>query len=406
MSKTEKTLSLAGREFILLGTAHISQESIVQVVESIKREKPDCVAIELDSERMAALKNPESWRNLDIIKVLKNGQGFLMLANIILSSFQRRLGADVGVKPGEEMKAAAAAAEEMNIPAVMADRPIKITLRRAWARNSLWGKCKLLASLLVSAFDKEEISAEQIEELKTSSEMDSMMAELSEYLPKVKEVLIDERDRFLASRIWTASGNKVLAVLGAGHLNGVASVLSSLASGAVSADTSDIDSVPPKKNFSKILSWLIPAVIVLLIAAGFYIGGKEKGTQMIGGWFLWNSLLAALGTVLGGGHPLAVAAAALSAPFTSLCPVVGVGMVSGFVQAVLRKPQVRDMESVHDDILSLKGIYRNRILRIFAVFLFSSIGSSIATFAAGASFLGVIGQAFSRIAENLAAFFR
>ena len=166
MSQTEKRLVLQGREFILLGTAHISQESIVQVTTSIREEKPDCVAIELDEQRYASMKNPEAWKNLDIVKVLKNGQGFVLMANLILSSFQKRMGADVGVKPGEEMKAAIAVAEELNIPAVMVDRPIQMTLKRAWAKNSLWGKCKLLAVLLSSAFEKSEISAEEIEKLK------------------------------------------------------------------------------------------------------------------------------------------------------------------------------------------------------------------------------------------------
>ena len=220
MSRTEKKLSLNGREFILIGTAHISQESIDEAVSSIKTEKPDAVAIELDEQRLESMKDPDAWRKLDIVKVLKEGRGFVLMANLVLSSFQKRMGADVGVKPGDEMKAAMAAAEEENIPTVMVDRPIQVTLRRAWAKNSLWGKCKLLAVLFSSAFEKEEISAEQIEELKNSNEMDTMMNELAEYLPAVKSVLIDERDQYLADSIWNAKGNKIVAVLGAGHLPG------------------------------------------------------------------------------------------------------------------------------------------------------------------------------------------
>ena len=242
MSQTEKRLTLQGREFILLGTAHISHESIVQVTTSIRDEAPDCVAIELDEQRYASMKNPEAWKNLDIVKVLKGGQGFVLMANLVLASFQKRMGADVGVKPGEDMKAAITVAEEMNVPAVMVDRPIQMTLKRAWAKNSLWGKCKLLAVLLSSAFEKSEISAEEIERLKNESEMDSMMNEIAEYLPAVKEVLIDERDRYLASRIWDAKVNgeaakKIVAVLGAGHLPGVVRHLEALAAGTVSSDT-------------------------------------------------------------------------------------------------------------------------------------------------------------------------
>ena len=196
MSQTEKRLNLNGREIILVGTAHISKESIDQSVEVIRTEMPDCVAIELDEGRYESMKNPESWKNLDIVQVLKEGKGFVLMANLVLSSFQKRMGADVGVKPGDEMKAAITVAEELNIPCEMVDRPIQTTLRRAWGKNNLWGKCKLLATLISTAFTKEEVSPEQIEQLKNSNEMDSMMAELAEYLPTVKEVLIDERDQY------------------------------------------------------------------------------------------------------------------------------------------------------------------------------------------------------------------
>mgnify|MGYP002512213793 FL=1 len=202
MSQTEKRLQLNGREFILLGTAHVSQESIEQVKESIKTENPDVVAIELDEGRLATMKNPDSWKELDIVKVLKEGKGFIMMANLVLSSFQRRMGSDVGVKPGEEMQAALNVCEELSIKTEMVDRPIQTTLKRAWAKSSFWGKCKLLGALISAAFDKEEISSEQIENLKNASEMDGMMEELSSYLPTVKTVLIDERDQYLASHIW------------------------------------------------------------------------------------------------------------------------------------------------------------------------------------------------------------
>ena len=157
MPQTEKRITFGDREIILIGTAHVSQESIDQVIKAIDSEHPDCVAIELDNERLASMKNPDSWKNLDIVKVLKEKKGFILMANLVLSSFQKRMGSDVGVKPGEEMKAAVKAAEDKGIPSVMVDRPIQTTLRRAWAMNSLWGKCKLLAVLLSSAFETESI---------------------------------------------------------------------------------------------------------------------------------------------------------------------------------------------------------------------------------------------------------
>ena len=181
MAQTESTLELNGRTITLIGTAHISKESIDEVTAYIRAHDLDCVAIELDAQRLASLNDKERWRKMDIIKVLKNKQGFLLLANLVLAGFQRRMGANMGVNPGDEMKAAYETATERGIKTVMVDRPIQVTLRRAWARNSLWGKCKLLAALLTSAFEKETVDSEQIENLKNRSEMDSMMSELSEY---------------------------------------------------------------------------------------------------------------------------------------------------------------------------------------------------------------------------------
>ena len=249
----------------------------------------------------------------------------------------------------------------------------------------------MISALLASAFDKEEVSGEQIENLKNSSEMDSMMKELADYMPVVKKVLIDERDRYLASKIWDCKGKKTLAVLGAGHLPGVEAYLKELAAGKTSSDVSDISEVPPKKVGSKIAGWTIAALIVALIAAGFVYGGITKGAQLLGAWVLWNSALAGLGTILAFGHPLAVLTAIVGAPFTSLCPLVGVGLFTGLVQATFCKPKVSDMETLQDD-LTLKGFYKNRILRVLLVFFLSSLGSSIGTFAAGANFAVVIAE--------------
>ncbi len=390
MAQTETTLELNGRTITLIGTAHISKESIDEVTAYIRTHDLDCVAIELDAQRLASLNDKERWRKMDIIKVLKNKQGFLLLANLVLAGFQRRMGANMGVNPGDEMKAAYETATERGIKTAMVDRPIQVTLRRAWARNSLWGKCKLLAALLTSAFEKETVDSEQIENLKNRSEMDSMMSELSEYMPKVKEVLIDERDRYLAAHIWDAAGTRVVAVLGAGHLPGVERNLRALAAGEASADTTDIASVPPKTTGAKIAGWVIPALIVALIAAGFYFGGRQKAADMLGTWVLWNGALAAIGTLIAAGHPLTMLTAFVGAPITSLCPLVGVGMVTGIVQAVLKKPKVADMETLQDDVTSLRGFYRNRILRVLLVFMLSSIGSTAGTFVAGANFIATI----------------
>lgn len=387
MSNTQKVLTLNGKTITLIGTAHISQDSINEVTEAIKTQKPDCVAIELDQKRCDSIKNPDSWRQLDIIKVLKRGEGFLLLANLVLASFQKRMGQNVGVRPGDEMVAAMKVAEELNIPTTMVDRPIQTTLRRAWAKNSLWGKCKLLSAMISSAFTSEKISSEEIEELKNNSEMDSMMKELSDYMPTVKEVLIDERDKYLASHIWESEGSNIIAVLGAGHLPGVQAYLEKIAAGQESTDTTEIANIPSKTLGAKIKGWIIPAIIVILIGMGFYFGGRNKGTELVLSWVLWNGALSAIGSIIAAAHPLTILVSFIGAPITSLCPFVGVGFLTGITQAFICKPKVKDIEDLSTDAGSLKGFYKNRVLKVLLVFILSSLGSSIGTFVSGADII-------------------
>lgn len=397
MSQTQKVLELNNRKITLIGTAHVSAESISEVENVISDVKPDCVAIELDEKRYESITNPDKYRELDIIKVLKRKEGFLLLANIVMASFQKRMGKNAGVKPGEEMVAAINKAKELNIPTALVDRPIQITFRRAWKKTSAYGKTQLLSALLASGFSKDEISSEEIENLKQASEMDSMMKELSELMPAVKQVLIDERDQYLASHIWKAEGNNIVAVLGAGHLPGVEAHLKKIAENQASTDTSEIASIPESGIFSKIMMWLIPALIVAVIAFGFYIGGKDAGSKMALNWILWNGILAGLGALIAGGNPLTILVSFVGAPVTSLCPFIGVGIVAGIVQAAICKPQVKDLETLSDDAGSIKGFYKNKILRVLLVFLLSSIGSSIGTFAAGAGIVINLSEIISKI---------
>ena len=382
MSQTQIQLELNGRKITLVGTAHVSKDSVEEVKKTIYELKPDCVAVELDEKRADSIQNPERYSQLDLVKVFKRKEGFLLLANLILSSFQKRMGLNAGVKPGDEMLAAMDAAKENNISCVLVDRPIHITLKRAWAKNSFWGKCKLLATLLSSAFGKEEISPGEIEKLKERNEMDSMMNELSNYMPVIKEVLIDERDQYLASKIWLAHGDNIVAVLGAGHLPGVQAYLEKLSANAVTSDTQPISVVPKSGIFFKVLGWLIPACIVG--------GGVHAGAYMLSTWFLYNAVPAAILTAAAFGHPLAILVGFIGAPFTSLCPFVGIGFCTAIVQAIVCKPKVSDMENLQSDVTSIRGFYRNRILRALQVFILSSIGSTIGTFVAGADIINTL----------------
>ena len=378
MSDLIRRINVNDREIILVGTAHVSIESIAEVENTIRTEMPDCVCVELDEGRYATMMEKNRWESLDIIKVLKEKKGFLLLANLVLASFQKRMGLNVGVKPGDEMKAAIDIARELNIPTEMVDRPIQVTLKRAWAQNGYTGKSKILASLLAAAFSKEKLEAADIEKLKQKSEMDAMLDEVALNMPEVKEVLIDERDVWLGTKIFQASGKKVLAVIGAGHLNGTEKRIMALANNAADANLDKIAAIPPKSIVGKILNIAFPVLLAgLLLAPIFISGSKEQLTQNIVRWLIWNGGLAAVGTLLAFGNILTIVSAFIFAPIATLNPLIGIGMITAIVQATVCKPQVRDMMNIADDVATIKGWYTNRIAKVLLVFILSSVGALI-----------------------------
>ena len=384
MSDTRTTMSLNGKEFVLIGTAHVSQESIDEVSRIIRDEKPDLICVELDEARYASLTQKENWEKLNVVNVFREGKGFLLMANLVLAGFQRRVGAALGVKPGEEMKVALDIARELGIPHALCDRELEKTLRRAWAGCGFWSKNKLLATLLASAFSTEKLSAQEIEDLKQRSELDGMMNELAAYLPEVKETLINERDRYLAAKIWSSANNysarRIVAVIGAGHMQGMKAHLEKIAAGESSDDVSALNTIPPKGLLSKALPFILPLIIILLLVFGFIRGGAGMSLSMLITYILWNGSLAALGAIIALAHPLAILVSFFGAPITTMVPFVGVGIFSGIVQATIRKPRVGDTETIIDDVGTLRSFYRNRITRALLVFFLSSLGSSIGTF--------------------------
>ncbi|MDR1948829.1 MAG: TraB/GumN family protein [Spirochaetaceae bacterium] len=399
MNDTTMTIHLKGREIILIGTAHVSRGSIDEVSQVIRQETPNMVNVELDEGRYGSMTQKENWEKLDVSKVFREGRGFLLLANLVLSGFQRRMGNELGVKPGEEMKIAVETAKELGIPYSLCDREVQITLRRAWARCGFLSKCKLLATLFSGAFTSEKLSEEEIENLKNRSELDGMMAELANYLPRVKETLIDERDRYLAAKIWSSGSRtgetaapagtaqipeagvfKQVAVVGAGHMAGIKTHLERIAAGDAGEDVSALDDIPPATGLSKALPWLIPVLIAALIVAGFFRADAGVSLAMLLRWVLWNGSLAALGTLIALGHPLSILVSFIGAPIATLNPFIGVGLFSGITEAAVRKPRVLDAQTISEDISSLRGIYRNRITRALLVFFLSSIGGAVGNF--------------------------
>ena len=369
-----------GDEIILVGTAHVSQNSVDEVKQVIEEENPDRVCLELDKGRYESKTKESNYSNMDLGKVFKEGKAFLVLANTALASFQKKMGTQTGSAPGEEIIGASEIAKEKGIPYSFCDREIQVTLKRAWGKSNLWNKAKLISTLLSSAFDKEEFKPEELEELKKSDTLQEMMNELAKELPGAKEALIDERDRYLATNILEAPGHKKVAVIGAGHANGIIKTMEKLEKGELSKDLSDISQAPKPSKAGKLAGWVVPiAIIAIVIAAGF-TQGFDQGLRYFVVWACTNALTTMLFAILCNAHPLNWLVAAISAPIAVLNPAVGVGIFTGIAESKLRKPKVKDFENIADDISTFKGWFKNRVLHAFTVFFATSLGSILGTF--------------------------
>lgn len=363
-------------EIILIGTAHVSRESAELVADVINTEKPDTVCLELCESRYQAIRQKERWREMDIIKVIREKKAFLLLSNLLLASFQKKIAVKFGINPGQEMISAMETAEAVGADINLADRDIRITLSRIWRSMGIWQKLKLLFHLILSTGGLEDISEADIEKMKQQDVLEALLREVETSLPALRKILIDERDRYLAYKIQTAPGRKKVAVVGAGHVPGIKAYWN---------DTREIDSLevlPPRSKMAGFFKWFVPLGIGVLMICGFYIGGARAGTQMLKWWVVVNGLLAGLGAVLALAHPLTILSAVLAAPLTSLNPMIAAGWVSGLVEAVSRKPKVKDFERLSEDILSIKGFWKNKVTRILLVVAFTNLGSAIGTFVA------------------------
>ena len=372
-------LRVGERDFVLVGTAHISRESVDLVREVIAEERPDTVCIELDSQRFEALRNEKRWESLDLREIIRNRQLAQLIASLTLSSYQRRLGLQLGVTPGSELLEAARAAEELQIPIELCDRDVRITLRRAWAAVSWWRKAMLLTTIAASAFDTPELSEEELRRIRQRDVLSELMRELGDAMPALKKVLIDERDAFLAEKIRRVSGNRIVAVVGAGHVEGMLAALAD----ARDVDLEEINQIPPVSSGWKWFGWGVPALILGSITwIGITRGAEAAGSNALY-WFLANAIPTGLGGILALAHPATIVGAALAAPFTSLTPLVGAGYVAAFLQAWTCPPTVRDFQTVGDDLSHWRRWWSSRLLRIFLVFLLTTLGSVIGTWVGG-----------------------
>lgn len=359
-------VSAKGKEVVLVGTAHISENSRKLVREVIEAEKPEAVCVELDSGRLLSLDDPERWKKMDLKAVIKERQIGTLIANLVLGSYQRKMGAQVGAKPGAELYEAVLAAREAGIPVVLSDRNIKITLKRAWASTPWFRRFSILAGLLSSIFDKSEITEEELEKIKEQDSLNRAMQEFGNTFPEIKQVLIQERDEFLASSILEAEGSKLVAVIGAGHRKGIQEILES---GRALPDKGELEKIPPPSTLWRVVGWAIPvAIVASLIALGVHAGIEKAGEASLR-WALLTGGGALLGTLIAGGHPLTLLVSFVVAPFTGLTPLIGVGFFTALTQVYVRPPRISEMETLADDIWKISRWRKNRMTRVFLCFL-------------------------------------
>ncbi len=365
------TVRSGGKTIHIVGTAHVSPESVREVREVIDRVRPDSVAVELDENRLAAMTDEERWKKLDIFQIIKQGKVPFLLASLALSTWQAKLGERFGVKPGAELLAAVNAAKEIGAKLVLADRDIQVTLKRVWGRLSLWDRAKLLGALLDGFFKHEEITEEQLEELRRGEALSTMMKEFAEELPQIKEPLIDERDAWLAGRAAEAPGETVVAVVGAAHVPGMVARLGQ------PVDFAALSTIPPPSRWMTVVKWAIPALILAAFAFGYREHSGQGLMELVMAWGVPVAVGTTVFSLLGGSRILTALSGLVLGPAAALNPTLASGMLLGLVEAWLRKPTVADCETVREDFKSLRGIYRNRFLRVLLVSVMATIGTAI-----------------------------
>ena len=366
-------LSYEDKQIIILGTAHVSRSSVDLVEKVIAEEKPDTVCVELCQSRYQAITQKDKWRETDLIKVIKEKKAFLLLSNLILSSFQKIIGKKLGVKPGEEMLQAIKSAEGIGAHIHLADREIRTTLLRAWRKMRFRDKFKLFYQLFGSFSGVEELTVEAVEEMKSKDVLQTLLDEMGESQPILKRALIDERDQYLSYMIRTAPGKKIVAVVGAGHVPGIK------ANWDAQVDIKSLDEVPQPGMMGKVLKWGIPALIIALFVGGFFISGKSASMDMLKYWVAVTTICAGLGAAASLAHPVTILTAIILAPLKPLHPLIATGWVAGLVEVYMGKPKVKDFEALPEDIMSIKGFWRNKITRVLLVVTFTNIGASIGT---------------------------
>lgn len=384
-----------GVEFVLLGTAHVSRRSAEAVREIIEAESFDAIAIELCEHRARSLEDPDAVAQMDLFRVLREGKAGVVMAGLALGAFQRRLADQFGIEPGAEMRVALMEAKSRGIACWLIDRDVGLTLRRARAALGFWDKTTLTAGMIGSVLSSDDISEEEIEKLKQGDILQSTFSEFAKQSEHLYRALIAERDLYMSATLRARSDagerpRKVLAVLGAGHLEGIAHHLDQ-GREAPSAMLAPVSAEPPPSRFG---TWFGIALTVFILG-GFVYGfanSRQLGLDLVLTWTAITAIGGALGALAAGAHPLSIAAGAIASPITPLHPALASGMISGAVEAWARKPRVADFAALRDDLLEWRGWWRNRVARVFLTFLLTSFGTAagvyIAAFKIGGKLVG------------------
>jgi pheromone shutdown-related protein TraB len=371
-----------GVTYYIVGTAHVSKQSVDDVRAVIDRVKPDVVCVELDKVRHEALTKDSAFRDLDVFKVVREGRTLYLLAHLALASYQRRIGASLGVKPGAELLAAVRVAEERGIPVELIDRDINITLKRTWKNLGLWKRSMLLSSLIVG-FDEDDdededdegVTAKTVEDLKEPKALSEMLAELGRAVPQIKKPLIDERDQYLATKAVSASeGGKrksVVAVVGAAHVPGMKE------NWGKPVDLAELEKIPPPGLLWQAIKWLVPILFIVGLVYFWRTSEESSFLDMMLRWVLPTSIGAGAMTLLAGGSIFSVLTAIAVSPLAAIHPLLGTGMVVGVVEAWRRKPGVIDCEQLPDDIQTWRGFWKNKVTRILLIAVASGIGTAV-----------------------------
>ena len=364
----------------IIGTAHVSEESVNEVKEAIYEQHPDIVAIELDRGRYTRIKKKmmgiEEDETISVTRIIKENKVGLFLTSTLLGYFQSKIGADVDVAPGSEMIGAIEASEDLQIPIALIDRGINTTLQRALNKMSFKEKIKFAYGLLLSifGFDDEEEDID-IEELKNPENLDDLMEMFKDEAPSVYEVLVHERDAYLAARLMQLPQDKVVVVVGAGHKPGIERYLNNP---ETLPNLRDLEKIDEKKGlpWAKIILAMIPILFVVIFFLAYFNGINITGN--IYEFIVISMIMGFIGSILSGSKIQSAIVGGLVAPLTIIHPLLAAGWFSGLTEAKYRKVRQSDISNL-TKIESLRDLWENNIFRILLVVIGTNLAVSIAT---------------------------